>query len=164
MTKIINDSVAEEDDKEELTATTSKYAHEPKRMMEDIIKSTPVPPEAGVLVEGTVIGKEKMSIYVDIPPFGTGIIYGREYLNAKDLIKKINLGDLVTAKIVEAEGEKGYIELSLKEAKQAIASLSERQYGRSRTDPLGARRAEPLAIPGHRRDEALTPGDSRSVA
>ncbi|MEK7477799.1 MAG: S1 RNA-binding domain-containing protein [Patescibacteria group bacterium] len=120
MTKIINDSVVEEDDKEELTATTSKYAHEPKRMMEDIIKSTPVPPEAGVLVEGTVIGKEKMSIYVDIPPFGTGIIYGREYLNAKDLIKKINLGDLVTAKIVEAEGEKGYIELSLKEAKQAI--------------------------------------------
>ena len=61
-----------------------------------------------------------MAVYVDLPPFGTGIIFGREYLNAKDIIKKINLGDSVTTKIIDTEGEDGYVELSLKEAKQAI--------------------------------------------
>ena len=58
--------------------------------------------------------------YVDLAPFGTGIIYGREFINAKDIIKKINLGDIIKAKVVEAENEDGYIELSLKEAKQAL--------------------------------------------
>ena len=61
-----------------------------------------------------------MSLYVEIIPFGTGIIFGREYLNARDVIKKVNIGDLVTAKVVALEGEEGYFELSLKEAKQAL--------------------------------------------
>jgi len=91
-----------------------------KKAMEEILKATVSRPEAGALVEGTVIGKDKMAIYIDIVPFGTGIIFGREFLNAKDIIKKINIGDSVTAKVVESEGEDGYIELSLKEAKQAI--------------------------------------------
>jgi len=77
-------------------------------------------PEVGALVEGRVIAKEKMTLYVDVPPFGTGIIFGREYLNARDVIKKVNVGDTVTAKVVDLEGEEGYIELSLKEAKQAL--------------------------------------------
>lgn len=91
-----------------------------KRPMDDIIKNSPTPPEVGHLVEGTVIAKGKLSLYIDVPPFGTGIIYGREYLNARDVIKKTNIGDIVTAKVVEPEGENGYIELSLKEAKQAL--------------------------------------------
>ena len=36
------------------------------------------------------------------------------------IIKKINLGDLIKAKIVDIENEDGYVELSLKEAKQAL--------------------------------------------
>jgi small subunit ribosomal protein S1 len=78
-------------------------------------------PEVESLVEGPVILVEKSSVYVDLSPFGTGIIYGREFINAKDVIKKISLGDIVKAKVVEAENEDGYIELSLKEAKQALA-------------------------------------------
>jgi len=77
-------------------------------------------PEVDALVEGPVILVQKSSVYVDLAPFGTGIIYGREFMNAKDIIKKIALGDLIKAKIVEAENEDGYIELSLKEAKQAL--------------------------------------------
>src|SRR3989344_2890063 len=77
-------------------------------------------PENDSLVEGPVIEILKSSVYVDLAPFGTGIIYGREYINAKDVIKKINIGDLIKAKVVEAENEDGYIELSLKEAKQAL--------------------------------------------
>jgi small subunit ribosomal protein S1 len=77
-------------------------------------------PELDSLVEGPVILIEKSSVFVDLAPFGTGIIYGREFINAKDIIKKINLGDIIKAKVVEAENENGYVELSLKEAKQAL--------------------------------------------
>ncbi len=83
--------------------------------------STSLPkPEAETLVEGPVIAIEKSAVYVDLAPFGTGVIYGREFMNARDLIKKINLGDTIKAKVVEAENDNGYIELSLKEAKQAL--------------------------------------------
>ncbi len=78
-------------------------------------------PEVGALVEGPVIMVQKSSVYIDLSPFGTGIIYGREFISAKDIIKKINLGDNIKAKVVDSENEDGYIELSLKEAKQALA-------------------------------------------
>lgn len=92
----------------------------PKRLMDEYIKQTSQKPEPGAIVEGMVIGKGSKTIYIDVPPFGTGIIFGREYLNAKDIIKKVSVGDLVTAKVIETEGEEGYLELSLKEAKQAL--------------------------------------------
>ncbi len=79
-----------------------------------------VPPQVDALVEGPVISIQKSSVYIDLTPFGTGIIYGREFINAKDIIKKINIGDVVKAKVVETDNEDGYIELSLKEAKQAL--------------------------------------------
>ncbi|MBU0611827.1 S1 RNA-binding domain-containing protein [Patescibacteria group bacterium] len=77
-------------------------------------------PEADSLIEGPVILIKKSSVFVDLSPFGTGIIYGREFINAKDIIKKISLGDVIKAKVVEPENEDGYTELSLKEAKQAL--------------------------------------------
>ena len=77
-------------------------------------------PEIDSLVEGVVISVEKSSVYVDLSPFGAGIIYGREFINAKDIIKKISIGDIIKAKIVDTENDDGYIELSLKEAKQAL--------------------------------------------
>jgi small subunit ribosomal protein S1 len=79
-----------------------------------------VPPQVDALVEGPVISIQKSSVYIDLTPFGTGIIYGREFINAKDIIKKINIGDVVKAKVVDTDNEDGYIELSLKEAKQAL--------------------------------------------
>lgn len=79
-----------------------------------------LPPQVDALIEGPVISIQKSSVYIDLAPFGTGIIYGREFINAKDIIKKVNIGDVVKAKIVSFENEDGYIELSLKEAKQAL--------------------------------------------
>ncbi len=77
-------------------------------------------PQMDELVEGPVIGVEKAAIYIDLAPFGTGIIYGREYIAARDLIKKTNIGDIIKAKVVDIENENGYVELSLKEAKAAM--------------------------------------------
>lgn len=107
----------------EATGTTDPIATlmaEQNSVMALIVKQSPNLPAPSDLVEGRVIGKEKQSVYIDLTPFGTGIIYGREYLNARDVLKKTNIGDIITAKVVDADNEEGYIELSLKEARQAL--------------------------------------------
>lgn len=96
--------------------TLSVDANHPMTKKIDDIKT---PPKAGDLVDGTVIALVRGRLYVDLPPFGTGIIYGREYLNAADVLRKTNPGDAITAKVVDPAGTDGYIELSLKEARQA---------------------------------------------
>ncbi len=77
-------------------------------------------PEAGEIVDGAVIKVDKKAVYINMPPFGIGIISGREYMNARDLVKHMNVGDVLTAKVVESENEDGYVELSLKEARQSL--------------------------------------------
>jgi small subunit ribosomal protein S1 len=83
------------------------------------LDSIATPPQAGDVVEGTIIELVRGRLYVELPPWGTGIIYGREYLNAADVLRKANPGDTITAKVVDSAGIDGYIELSLKEARQA---------------------------------------------
>lgn len=92
---------------------------DPGHPMVPLIEGIVTPPAAGDLVEGTIIALVRGRLYVDLPPWGTGIIYGREYLNAADVLRKANPGDQITAKVVDASGIEGYIELSLKEARQA---------------------------------------------
>ena len=92
---------------------------DPSNPMAAFVNDIPTPPGPGELIEGKIIALGRGRLYVDLPPFGTGLIYGREYLNAADVLRKANLGDTITAKIVETAGRDGYIELSLKEARQA---------------------------------------------
>jgi len=96
-------------------------------LMARLISESESPPQAGDLVEGPVIAVHKSSVFIDLPPFGTGIIYGREFLNASDILRKVHLGDTVAAKVVDPEGREGYVELSLKEARQAL-SWSEAEH------------------------------------
>ncbi len=72
------------------------------------------------IVEGTVLAITNTAVYVDLGPIGTGIIYGIEFINARDLIKKTNIGDLISAKVILREDKNGYIDLSLREAKHAL--------------------------------------------
>ncbi len=88
--------------------------------MKTLVEKISDKPVLEALVEGPVISIQKSAVYVDLGPSGTGIIYGREFQNARDIIKKVNLGDVIKAKVVDIENEDGYIELSLKEAKQAL--------------------------------------------
>ncbi|MFY9461973.1 MAG: S1 RNA-binding domain-containing protein, partial [Candidatus Sungiibacteriota bacterium] len=46
----------------------------------------------------------------------TGIIYGREFYEAQNIIKGLKTDDAVTAKIVDLDNEEGFVELSLREA------------------------------------------------
>lgn len=89
-------------------------------IMATFISNVESAPKDGSLVEGTVSAIGRARVFVDIPPFGTGIIYGREYMNARDILRKVSIGDTIAAKVVMAENEDGYIELSLKEARQAL--------------------------------------------
>ena len=73
-------------------------------------------PKAGELVSGTVLSRRGPYIYVDLGPYGTGVVYGREFYNARDVIKTLKTGDALTAKVLEVENEDGYTELSLREA------------------------------------------------
>jgi small subunit ribosomal protein S1 len=88
--------------------------------METIYESAISRPQEGDIVAGEVIAVDTASVFVDLPPHGTGIIYGREYINARNIIRNITIGDEISAKVVEPENDDGYIELSLKEARQAI--------------------------------------------
>jgi small subunit ribosomal protein S1 len=74
------------------------------------------PPKIGEIVEGRVIGKEGGAIFLDLGAIGTGIIYGREFYEARNSLKDLKTGDSVFAKIVDLENEEGYIELSISEA------------------------------------------------
>ncbi|MBP6974777.1 MAG: S1 RNA-binding domain-containing protein [Candidatus Pacebacteria bacterium] len=88
--------------------------------MGKLLVDTITPPTIGDLVEGSVIAIDKKGVFIDLKPYGTGIIFGREYVNARDIIRKVNVGDSIAAKVVDMNNEDGYIELSLKEAKQAL--------------------------------------------
>ncbi|MEZ4195305.1 MAG: S1 RNA-binding domain-containing protein [Candidatus Paceibacterota bacterium] len=89
-------------------------------VMSSFINNTPAAPKEGQLIEGTVSAVGRARVFVDLPPFGTGLIYGREYMNARDILRKVSVGDTIAAKVVMPENEDGYIELSLKEARQAL--------------------------------------------
>ncbi|MBV9349390.1 MAG: S1 RNA-binding domain-containing protein [Patescibacteria group bacterium] len=88
--------------------------------MEKLLAESLTPPAPGDTVEGPVIAIGSGKIYIGLTPFGTGIIYGREYLSARDVLRKVALGDTVSAKVVGTKNKEGYIELSLKEARQAM--------------------------------------------
>src|SRR3989338_9223729 len=77
-------------------------------------------PSVGSIVEGKVVARDRSSLYIDLGIQGTGIIYGREFYQAKDVIKNLKVGDVVFAKVTELENEDGYRELSLRDATHEI--------------------------------------------
>ncbi|OHA09201.1 MAG: hypothetical protein A3B37_01520 [Candidatus Sungbacteria bacterium RIFCSPLOWO2_01_FULL_59_16] len=72
--------------------------------------------KAGDIAEGEVLEKRGTRLFVDLGARGTGIIFGREYHEAHDMIKGLAPGDRIAAKVVEPDNEEGYVELSLREA------------------------------------------------
>jgi len=67
-------------------------------------------------IDGALIKREGRVAYFDLGQFGTGIVFGAEYMSASDIIKKLEPGESISSKVVEEENEDGYVELSLAEA------------------------------------------------
>ena len=75
----------------------------------------------GELVEGKVLKKEGKRLLVDLDKYGIGLVYGLEFIVAKEIIKKLQIGEPLTAKVLVLDNEEGFVELSLKEVgKQKI--------------------------------------------
>jgi small subunit ribosomal protein S1 len=90
-------------------------------MKETVEKSNLVKtPKIGDIIEGKIIGLKKGSMYVDLGPVGAGIIYGKEFNEAKDVLKNLKQGDSLFVKAVDFENEEGYLELSVNQAGQEL--------------------------------------------
>jgi small subunit ribosomal protein S1 len=105
---------------DEKAAVTTAAAPAPAGIMSGYIEAVKTLPSEGDVVAGTVSAIGRARVYIDIPQIGTGIIYGKEYMNARDILRKVGVGDSIEAKVVMSENEEGHIELSLKEARQAL--------------------------------------------
>ncbi len=73
-------------------------------------------PKEGSVAEATLIKKLPRRAYFDLGRFGSGIVFGAELQNAKEIIRNLEPGAKIPAKILELDGEEGCIELSLSEA------------------------------------------------
>ena len=78
-------------------------------------------PKIGEIIQGEIIAKGNASVFFDLGALGTGIIYGKEFYEARDKLKNLKTGDTAFAKIVDLENKDGYIELSLNKAKKDLA-------------------------------------------
>lgn len=74
--------------------------------------------KAGDLVEGVVIEKTPRQITVDLGRLGTGVVYRGELINAKNIVRGLDEGDAIQAKVVETDNNEGFIELSLSAAEK----------------------------------------------
>ena len=67
---------------------------------------------AGDTVNGTVISVKKHEILIDLGNQGVGLVPRRE----ASYVRNLNVGDEVSASVIEAEMDDGYVLLSLKKA------------------------------------------------
>lgn len=88
---------------------------------EDLKDNSLRPPKVGEIVKGKIIGRGKSKLFLDLGPLGSGIIYGKEFYDAKGLLKGLKVGDEMFTKIVDLENEDGYLELSLSQAGKELA-------------------------------------------
>lgn len=97
--------------------------------MKDFLKQNEElrPLKTGEIVEGKIIGRGRSSIFLDLKNKGTGIIYGKEFFDAKDILKKLEIGENIFAKVIDSDNEEGYVELSVRGARRELVFESVRQ-------------------------------------
>lgn len=93
----------------------------PKHPMEGLLKQrldVGLYIKVGDVVEGKVLLRRGNRLFIDLGPKGIGVVFGKEFYEAQHAVKNLQIGDMVTAKVIEQESsiEEGYPELSLKEA------------------------------------------------
>ncbi len=64
-------------------------------------------------ISGKIINIGHSALYVDLKDQGVGLVYGKEFLDSKDSLKKLNKGDVIVAKVLNFKNEDGYMELSI---------------------------------------------------
>lgn len=86
------------------------------QVLAKIIKNNPnlvAPLKEGDSLEGELLYKDNRCAFFDLEGRGTGILFGVEFLNAKDILKNVNVGEKCSLTISGPENEDGYFEVSL---------------------------------------------------
>jgi len=97
-----------------VTAGDSEKSDSP---MEKLLNDNPIViPQVGDVLEAKVLDISSSSLFLDLGPFGTGVVIGKEIKDGLGSTGKLKKGDLVNATLVDLENEDGYIELSIREA------------------------------------------------
>lgn len=113
-TKTKTASAKKKQEKTEKTETAAQA-----KSMQALLKDNKEVPTAyiqeGKEIEGVVLQKGQSVLYLDLSPWGTGVIYKSELQGTIHDLKKLKPGDTLTAKVISRENEDGFIELSLRE-------------------------------------------------
>jgi len=99
-------------------------------MKEHLIKEELLKPlKIGETLEGAIIGTGRSALFLDLGPFGTGIVYGANFYDAREILRDTVIGDKIFVKVVDLGNEDGYIELSLTQAREELSwdALREKQ-------------------------------------
>ena len=97
--------------------TNTETITENAKIREDLLK----PLRTGEIVEGEIISINKAGVFFDIGVWGTGIIYGKELIEGKEVLRNHGIGDKLQAKVIDLDNEEGFIELSVSKAGKEIA-------------------------------------------
>jgi len=102
--------------------TTKKIASEDNveekkvSVMDQLLAKSPIEfPSIGDTIIGIVLEVSTSEIYLDLGPFGAGLVLGKEIKDGMGT-NKLKIGDKVSATVTDLENEEGYIELSIREA------------------------------------------------
>ncbi len=99
----------------------TQTVEEPKKNhpLNNVLKNNPdfaLPIKEGNVFEAALLSKNNQTAFFDIEGRGTGILYGSEMLNAKDILKNIEVGGKCSVTITLPENDDGFIEVSLVKA------------------------------------------------
>jgi small subunit ribosomal protein S1 len=97
---------------------STKSSSEPKTMAELLAsaKSKVKSFSVGQKVEGKIIAKTPKSLLLDIGGKSEGMVAEKAFVEARDFIKTLKVGDIVTASVLVSESREGAVLLSLREA------------------------------------------------
>lgn len=110
------DEIAESEISQKAENPTASETNEGLSPLAQLLSETEIKyPEVGDVIEGEIIEVGSNAIYVDIQPFGTGVVLGREMKDGMGSAK-LKAGSKVSATVIDLENENGYIELSIREA------------------------------------------------
>lgn len=83
-------------------------------VMDTLLESVEINPlKKDDVIEGQVIRAEKRDLWLDLGVHGTALVVGKE---AEAAAKNIKPGDMLSASVIEPEGQEGYAILSLRKA------------------------------------------------
>lgn len=111
---------------ESKTEEATKEKEKVKKELFSKIQSLPVP-KPGDSLKGKVLDVSKNAVYIDLGPYGVGVVRGPELWEALDNYKNLEKGDEVTAQVLELENEEGNLELSFKQTSRLTAWTDLRQ-------------------------------------